>query len=210
MVSVTFLIVLAVLTVLIIITLALALGRKEGGDAEAPRDTPIIHMSGIYSVLRESPRGALAALRPNEDAIRKYLNGVSEDMHGATIRSAERAALLKHWKARTEANLREIETGDKNGAAFYYYDFPYLCPACEPFVRKGNFVTREEIYNHPEIIPPFHMGCSCVLTAHQGSDSMMRETVTIGMLPFFEGDAPPPLPEWTTITLLSARAEAKT
>jgi hypothetical protein len=196
----------AVLIVLILIALKMGLNRKEVINDEEPR-TPVIHMSGIYSIVRKSPRQDLTALRPTEGEIREYLANVTEDANGAPLSASDRAALLKHWKAYTEANLLEIESGDKSGIAFYYYDYPAKCPLCAPFITKGNFVTREEIYNNPQIIPPFHLGCECTITAHQGSDAKVRDTVAVGMLPFFTGDKPPQLPEWTGIVLLSSEAK---
>jgi hypothetical protein len=93
--------------------------------------------------------------------------------------------------------------------AFYYYDYSRECPVCGSFITKGNFVTREAIYNHPQLVPPFHLGCACLLAAHHGSEKMLRETAIAGMVPFFEGDTPPPLPEWTAVLSLSAVAGVK-
>ncbi|MDR0330338.1 MAG: hypothetical protein LBH93_01330 [Chitinispirillales bacterium] len=192
----------AVLVVLVFAVLYVILdkGEPDAGDSGKRR----IHVSGVYSILRKSPRAELAALRPKEDEIKKYLAEASEDASGAPLQSSDRAALLRHWKAQTEMNLRGIEAGDKSGIAFYYYDYPKECPVCGPFIAKGNFVTREEIYNNPQIIPPFHLGCACVLAAHLGSEKTMKETALAGMVPFFDGEAPPPLPEWTAVISLSA------
>jgi hypothetical protein len=197
----------ALLTVLILIALKMALNRKEAGGDDSKG--PTIHVSGVYSILRQSPREELASLRPGEEDISQYLTGLSEDINGISLDSASRAALLKHWKVQMEVNLREIETGDKNGAAFYYYEYtPHACSGCAPFIKKGNYVTREEIFNNPQIIPPFHLGCTCVLTAHHGNDNRMRETTMAGMAPFFQTETPPPLPEWTCTISLSATTGA--
>jgi hypothetical protein len=211
----------ALLLVLLAVLLLGSNGKKDDGNGNDNGNNdynddnndnnikPTIHVSGIYSILRESPRASLSALRPNEAEIMNHLSTLNSDVSGVPLSNSDRIALVKHWKMQTEVNLREIESGDKNGAAFYYYDFLKACPVCAPFVAKGNFVTREEIYRNPQIIPPLHIGCTCVLNAHHGSEQKMRETVAAGMLPFFGGDAPPPLPEWTSVisTSLSATAE---
>jgi hypothetical protein len=189
--------------VLIVLKLGLDTGAPDAGDGGKPK---VIHVSGVYSVIRKSPRAEVAALRPAEEEIKKHLAGVNEDVNGVPLKASDRTALLRHWKAQTEMNLREIEAGDRNGAAFYYYDYLRECPVCGPFIAKGNFVTREEIYNYPQIVPPFHLGCVCVLAAHHGTEKTMRETALAGMAPFFEGDTPPPLPEWTAVLSLSAVA----
>ena len=195
---------LAVLIVLILVALKMGLDRKEAPDIDDPQGQPMIHKSGIYSIVRKSPRKDLAALRPKEEEIGKYLEGVAADINGRPITPRDRSALIKRWKAQMEANLLAIEAGDKTGAAFYYYDD--TCPVCEHFITKGNFVTREEIYKNPQIIPPFHLGCTSVLSVHQGNDATLRETILAGMLPFFDSDSkePPPLPDWTNTILISS------
>ncbi|MDR2591631.1 MAG: hypothetical protein LBC59_02355 [Chitinispirillales bacterium] len=198
----------AALVVLVLVALKVSLDPKGSETVDADK-SKVIHVSGVYSVLRKSPRKDLAALRPAEEEIKKYLAEISEDVNGVPIKASDRTALLKHWKAQMEMNLRGIEAGDKGGVAFYYYDYLKECPVCGKFIAKGNFVTREEIYNHPQLIPPFHLGCACVLAAHHGSEKTMRETAIAGMSPFFEGDAPPPLPEWGAVLSLSAAAGVK-
>jgi hypothetical protein len=188
--------------VLILVALKMGLDRKEAPDVDEPGGQPMIHKSGIYSIVRKSPRESLAALRPKEEEIKRYLEGVEKDINGSPVRPGDRVALIKRWKAQMEANLLAIEAGDKNGAAFYYYDD--TCPVCEHFITKGNFVTREEIYKNPQIIPPLHLGCTCVLSALQGSDATLRDTIVAGMLPFFDSDEPPPLPDWTNTILISS------
>jgi hypothetical protein len=192
---------LAILTVLVLIAVKIGFSKEDANiDPERER---IIRVSGIYSVVRESPREGLTALRPKEGEVREYLAGMEGYENGARLTERERAALLKHWNTQMEANLQTIENGDKNGVTFYYYDFTGACPACEPFITKGNFVTREEIYKYPEIIPPFHIGCACALTAHRGVENL-RETTITGMTPLFESEAPPRLPDWKRAVPLAA------
>ena len=198
----------AALVILVLIVLKMSLDPKAS-DADGTGKSKVIHVSGVYSVLRKSPRNDLAELRPAEEEIKKYLAGVSEDVNGTPLEASDRTALLRHWKAQTEMNLLGIEAGDKSGVAFYYYDYLKECPVCGEFIVKGNFVTREEIYKYPQLVPPFHLGCACVLAAHHGSEKTLRETAIAGMAPFFEGDAPPPLPEWKAVLSLSAAAGVK-
>ena len=195
---------LSILAALILVAVKIGFSKEDAHiDTERER---MIRVSGIYSIVRESPRESLAALRPKEGEIRQYLAGINEDINGARLTDSGRAALLKHWNTQMEANLQAVENGDKNGVTFYYYDFPSVCPVCKPFITKGNFVTREEIYKYPEIIPPFHIGCACVLAAHRGVENL-RETTITGMVPFFESGALPRLPDWTSAVSLTAATE---
>ncbi|MCL2182257.1 MAG: hypothetical protein FWB85_02155 [Chitinispirillia bacterium] len=204
------LIIVAVLVFLILVALMFGLGRRvDRGDDEADERQSIIHMSGVYSIVHKSPREDLLALRPRETEIRSYLNGVSADTQGVPLSHEDKSALLRHWKVWMETGLREIDKGDKDGLIFYYYDFTKPCPVCAGFIDKGNYVTREEIFRNPCLIPPFHLGCTCTLTAHQGSEKTVRETVLVGMLPFLKGGDEPSLPKWTNIVSLHGSAEAK-
>jgi len=199
---------LVILTILVLIIVIVTLGfSKADANIDDPEQERMIRVSGIYSIVRESPRESLAARRPEDGEIRQYLAGINEDINGARLTGDGRAALLKHWNTQMEANLQAVENGDRDGATFYYYDFPGApCPGCKQFIQKGNFVTREEIYNHPEIIPPFHIGCTCTLAAHRGSENL-RETTISGMVPFFGNGALPQFPNWTSVAPLSAANE---
>ncbi|MFP4162969.1 MAG: hypothetical protein ACLFQB_00925 [Chitinispirillaceae bacterium] len=185
---------LVILMVLVLIAVRTSFTKEEEQEDLSPQ----IHVSGIWSVIRSSPREALTKIRPGEEEIRQYLANTDEGK-GKLASVAEQNKIIEHWKAQMDANVQEIESGDQQGAEFYYYTFPQKCPGCEPFVSKGQFVSREEIYQHPEIIPPFHLGCSCKIVAHHG-DENLRETTESGLRPFFAEGQIPPLPEWTTIT----------
>jgi hypothetical protein len=196
-----------IILVLLIVIVIKAVTSKEDIQPEELQDE-IIHMSGIYSIVRKSPREDLVKLRPSEETIRQYIANQNEDIHNTALRDSERSALLEHWKERMDANLREVENGDKAGAAFYYYDFPQACAACAPFISKGHFVSREEIYNFPQLVPPFHLGCTCILATHSGKADP-KDTAVSGMRPFFTDESIPELPEWKSTVSLPKTAEAR-
>jgi hypothetical protein len=97
-----------------------------------------------------------------------------------------------------ENAINEIEEGDKKGLEFYYYDLQEDDEICAEFLGKGYFITRQDIYKHPELIPPFHIGCRCILKCHHGSENL-RETTEFGMRPFLRNGELPPLPDWKRI-----------
>ena len=109
-------------------------------------------------------------------------------------------ALIESWNNQMELNITEIEKGDEKGIEFYFYDYMWEDPLCEKHITKGRFVTREELYQFPNIIPPFHLGCGCRLKRYEGKEKL-RETTEIGMLPLFKNGAPPSLPEWKEILI---------
>jgi hypothetical protein len=97
-----------------------------------------------------------------------------------------------------DENIVEIENGDGDGVEFYFYELSGKDPVTEKYVKKGCFVTREEIHNHPQLIPPFHIGCTCRLRAHRGSENL-HDTTELGIRPLFIGEDVPPLPDWHAI-----------
>jgi len=183
---------------LVAMLVAARIGMKRAkNDEEIP--SPIIHGSGIYSIIRRSPRDNIGDFKPSQEEIRKYLSDKNVNMGG--VSSIQREKLLSKWNELMEANISEIENGDKEGTEFYYFDFKWIDPVCEKIISKGRFVTREQIFEHPVIIPPFHLGCGCRLCKYRGKDKL-RETTEIGILPLLRDGKMVDLPEWKEITAI--------
>lgn len=185
---------------LLIVLLVIAIGigvNKEKTEKEEPR--PIIHASGIYSVVRTSPRKDIERLKPAREEIRKYLSGTNEDTNGVALSNQDKERLVESYWTEVDRNITEVEEGDRRGAEFYFYDFERDDPVCARYLSKGRFVTREEIFKHGRIVPPFHLGCSCRIQAHKGSENL-RETTELGLRPLFADDSMvPSLPNWHTV-----------
>ncbi len=187
-----------ILFFLILILLAVRFGiTKQRLEAERESQS-VIHTSGIYSIVRKSPREDIEQFKPSEQEITQYLSTQTVDIHGNTLTDDVRQALIALWKQNLESALQEIEEGDKQGLEFYYYDLTEDDEVCDEFLDNGHFVTRQDIFHHPELIPPFHIGCRCTLKCHHGSDKL-RDTTEFGMRPFLEKDVLPPLPDWKRI-----------
>jgi hypothetical protein len=176
------------------------IGRSSRPDE--PAQSPIIHASGIYSIVRRSPREMIDEIKPSIASITKYLADKNEDITGAAISSTDKTALVSDWQKKLEMNISEIEAGDDQSINFYYYDFTGEDPVCKKYLDQGHFVSREEIFKCPQIIPPFHIGCRCALKAHKGTENL-RDTTKLGMRPFFSGPGMPPVPRWSDILKLS-------
>ena len=124
---------------------------------------PTIHTSGIYSVVHRSPRHNIHPAKPSTDEIKAYLAAVSTDKKGATLGENDKKQLAQDWEAQLEKNIAVIEEGDNCGNEIYCYKPSRKCSYNECFFTGHTFVTREEIHMHPEIIPPLHIGCACML-----------------------------------------------
>jgi|WetSurMetagenome_2_1015567.scaffolds.fasta_scaffold79763_2 hypothetical protein len=191
---------LVLLAVLILIAIHLASLKKP---AEAESDTslgttgPLIHASGIYSIVRKSPRDDLQNIRPKEAELRKYCAAINEDINKSKLNESDKQKLMAMWQKAMDENIKVVEQGDCEDVSFYYLDFPRdnQCPVCATYVKRGQFVTREEIFSNPAIIPPFHLGCTTKIVPYHGKEDL-RDTAIIGMAPLFKGHTPPVFPEW--------------
>ena len=184
---------------LIFLLIAVRIGiRKEKVENEIV--SPTIHTSGIYSIIRKSPRESISDYKPSQEEIIKYLSDKNVNISDPGRRERDTAALIESWNSQMELNINEIEKGDEKGIEFYFYDYGWEDPLCEKYIAKGRFVTREELYQFPNIIPPFHMGCGCRLRKYEGKEKL-RETTELGMLPLFKNGAPPALPDWKEILI---------
>jgi hypothetical protein len=165
--------------------------HRERSTAAALSD-PILHKSGIYSIVRKSPSANMAQYKPSESEIISYLASQAQ------LSETARLELATRFRENLASCIAEVETGDREGAEFYYYTFRDDDPVCARYIKKGRFVTREEIFQHPQILPPFHLGCSCQIKAYKGSENLQR-TTELNMFPFFKDATVPELPDWKTI-----------
>ncbi|HEX2955189.1 MAG TPA: hypothetical protein VHO70_00050 [Chitinispirillaceae bacterium] len=193
---VTIIITIIIVLVLLLFAIRVAFSKTspvEQGDIH----NPLIHESGIYSIVRKTPRDALLKVKPTEEEIRKYLSALNENL--CTLASNEIEEIVKNWNTSMENSIKAVEIGDNNSVEFYFFDFDTVdCPICNNFIKKGQFVTREEIYKHPELLPPFHLNCSTILHPHHGKEDL-RETTELGMMPFFKHGIRPALPDWKSM-----------
>jgi hypothetical protein len=193
---------LTVFVLFVLIAIRIGFNRNQ---AQEQIQTPIIHGSGIYSVIRKSPREDISECKPTLEEFRKYLCNLNENINNSVHLSDEDITfLVDHWNKALNASIDVIEQGDFKGIEFYYFNFePHECPECAQFIKKGQFVTREEIFQHPQIIPPFHIGCTTMLVAYEGKENL-RDTTEFGMTPLFKNGELPLLPNWKTVSHLNA------
>ena len=184
---------------LVVMLIAVRIGiNKEKIEQDSLK--PVIHASGIYSIIRKSPRESISDYKPSQEEILKYFSNKNVNTTSLSLSEADKSMLIKRWNSQMESNISEIEKGDEKGVEFYYYKYLWDDPVCGKYISKGRFVTREEIFQHPNIIPPFHLGCGCQLKQYQGKEKL-HDTTEIGMLPLFREGASPPLPDWKEILL---------
>lgn len=156
---------LSVIIVIAIIVLSIilaAIGAYVVIHSSNEKDEPkqVIDVSGQYAVVVRPARESLAAVKPSENSIRSWLETQN-------LSAEQREEKLAQWKAAMEATIKTIDEGDKNGTATYRIELgPKGREYCK-FVSEDNFITREQIRNHAEILPPYVIGCDCKLMPKQ-------------------------------------------
>ncbi len=187
-----------ILFFLVLILLAVRFGITKQKLANERESEAVIHTSGIYSIVRKSPRDEVAKIKPSAKEISQYLSGQTVDIHEKKLTESDKHELLSSWQTNLESALKEMEEGDNKGLEFYYYDVHTNDDICKKSLGKGHFITRQDIYKFPELIPPFHLGCRCSLKCHKDTENI-RDTSEFGMQPFIQNDEVPPLPDWKHI-----------
>ncbi len=191
-------VIVTLIILIIVILIAVNIGLNDD-ENEPPDSSKVIHRSGIYSIVRKSPREDISSVKPSIEEIRKYLQGVTEDINNSSVGKDEQEALVRLWKNLLEDSLAEVEKGDKEGVDYYYFKYDESDTVCREYIHQGNFVTRKEIFEYPELIPPFHLGCTCRLLGYRDASETSDTTSLQNMAPFFRDHSRPPLPDWKTV-----------
>ncbi len=176
---------------LVFALIAIRVGSRKEGSTATEAEPPLIHNSGIYSIVRKSPRETIGEVKPSRDEIIKYLR-----TQNVTITDEDVNIAADQFLASLENSIVEIESGDKEGVEFYSYHFTGDDPMCDPYHLKNQFISRAQIFKYPKLIPPFHLGCACALKRYHGSENL-RQTTVMGMVPLIKGGVVPHLPDWT-------------
>ncbi|MBO7061268.1 hypothetical protein [Fibrobacter sp.] len=152
---------LSVIIVIAIIVLSLILAAIGAyvvvhNSDEKEEAKPIIDVSGQYSAVVRPAKECLTAVKPSEASLRSWLE--TQD-----LTPEAREELIRQWNESMEETIRTINEGDANGTATYRIEIgPKGKNYCK-FVDEDNFITREQIRHHAEILPPYVLGCDCRL-----------------------------------------------
>jgi hypothetical protein len=155
-------IIVAVIFIIVLVVLAMYISLQKREIVE-DNNMPIIHTSGIYSVIRKSPRDNVYTAKPSKEEVRAYLASQSKDVEGKPLSETDREKAAADFSARLESSLKAVEEGDKMGVQRFEIRTSPQCAPCRKFAEARYFITREDVYRHPEVLPPFYPGCSCSL-----------------------------------------------
>ena len=128
-------------------------GENAEEKEEAP---PPIDVSGQYAVVVRPARLSMESVKPSETDLKKWLSSQN-------ISEEEKSRYFEQWQKTYEETIRIIDEGDRNGTVTYRIELgPKGKQYCK-FLNEENFITREQIRNHAELLPPYVFGCDCRL-----------------------------------------------
>jgi hypothetical protein len=142
--------------------LSMFLKRQGGGDRQSNDDSSPIYASGVYSLIRRSPRKELQEREPPLEEVQSVL---STEQAAAANGSAQQ--YLDEWRRQANLSINNIEKGDREGIQTYRYQVPAKCQRTCAMFGGDAYVTREQLHNHVQLIPPFHLGCGVQLVTKE-------------------------------------------
>jgi hypothetical protein len=181
-----------VMTSLIVGAKVLSVNRKAVKNSS----NRVQYSSGAFSVVRKSPRLTVMHAKPGITEIISHLSGVSSAAGDPQRALSYRHRCIETWNRCLVENIAEIEDGDRHGAEFYYYELDINDPVCSTYISTGMYVSRAEIHLFPELIPPFHIGCTCKLRKHNCAASGQAVVEKLDFRPFLAEGELPVLPDW--------------
>jgi len=156
--------IIGIIIILIILALALAgvgswiVIKGNNQDSQAPIYAPI-DRSGSYAVLRHPVHEDLRRAKPSTDQVEAWFRHSHPELGEEKIQD-----YIAEWNQSLAKTIATIEEGDREKVAtFRVFLTEKDLPLCQ-FLSEDNYVTREQILNHPEILPPYYLGCGCRLT----------------------------------------------
>lgn len=154
--------VIIVIAIIVLSVILAAIGAYVVIHSSDEKDEPkrVIDVSGQYAVVVRPARESLEAVKPSEASLRSWLDSQN-------VSAEQKEQLISQWNASLEETIRTIDEGDKNGTATYRIELGPKGKSYVKFVSEENFITREQIRNHAEILPPYVLGCDCKLLPKQ-------------------------------------------
>jgi hypothetical protein len=130
-------------------------------DSQVDQVVAPIYHSGVYSLLKKSPRDSLNKNKLDADEVAKLL------LEDESLHDQDRQSLLEMWSESIDLTVGEVEKGDESGVQTYGYEIPASEVELCSFINENTYNTREMIYNYPELLPPFYIGSRIKLLAKQ-------------------------------------------
>ncbi len=184
--SIVLIIIAIVLLSLILTVIGAYVVVHSSNDKE--KTPAVIDVSGQYAVLIRPARESMELVKPKAEEVRAFLETQN-------LTPEERKDLLAKWIKSYEETIRIIDEGDKNGTVTYRVVFGSNCRELCKFMSDDNYITREQIRNHAEILPPYTLGCDCRLVPKLPWENPGKS----GWKPVVPVNGIYPVPDWRRI-----------
>lgn len=155
---------------------------------EQPSST--IKNSGEFSIIRSSPSDALRSIKPTSDDIHQTL--MSSPFNYSDEQAQSEAA---KWEESLLASIATVEEGDRLGYSTYCFDLTDKALSICNFLHKDSYITREMIHNHPELLPPFYIGCTAKLISREAWNNQDKS----GWMPILPVNGAYQVPDWRQV-----------
>ncbi len=151
-------VILIVITIVLLSIILAAIGAYVviHGSEEKESKAPQIDVSGQYAVVVKPARTSMEGVKPTDDEVKAWIATQGLPVEDAELRFAE-------WKRVYEETIQTIDDGDRNGTVTYRIEIGPKARRYCTFLSEDNFITREQIRNHAELLPPYVVGCDCRL-----------------------------------------------
>lgn len=188
---------LSILMVILISILALILFGvgvyivlQKRSDEEQPSNT--IKNSGEFSIIRNSPSEAIREIKPSKEEVLAFLQAEQSELS-----ADQREQLAQAWESSIQSSILAVENGDRNGYSTYSFELsPQDLKVCT-FLHQDSYITREMIYNHPELLPPFYIGCTARLISREAWNNQDKS----GWMPVLPVDGAFQVPDWRQVEI---------
>ncbi len=202
----------------------MALQRNRRRELAGAEEQPM-YASGVFSLIRKSPRELVLGRMPAPDVVATLIGeergeaksgntetlpgkpgmpkvggGKAEGVSKTEIAASSRVSeYLAEWRRVADLCIHNIELGDREGVQTYRYEVPARCGAtCKAF-GGDTYVTREQLHKNSDLIPPFHLGCGCIIVAKAAWEGGASSGRWSPLLPI---NGAYPLPDWRTVVPL--------
>lgn len=167
--------------------------KKKGEESELKE---MQHNSGVFSIVRVSPRKAVLQLKPTGSEVYRWLEENRPDLPEPLRR--EKA---DEWDRLTEEAIALVEKADRDGRNTFRYQTEPKEEPLLPFITADGYITRETIFEHPELLPPFFIGCRTRLMLKEADSALQGgNTAKCGWKPMLPSpDGTYPIPDWRAV-----------
>lgn len=151
-------VILIVVTIVVLSVILAAIGAYVVIHSSAEKEVaaPQIDVSGQYAVVVKPARMSLEGVKPSDDEVKNWLGSQN-------LSPEQQESYFAEWKRVYDETVKTIDEGDRNGTVTYRIEIGPKAKRYCTFLNDDNFITREQIRNHAELLPPYVVGCDCRL-----------------------------------------------